>query len=270
MADIRIDENVMVAKTSGRELRVDLFHPPEGRGAATGVLFFPGGGFRTANRGGLRERYGLRLAEKGFVFVAAEYRVMDEAPWPAQILDSKTMIRWVRANSAGLGIDPARIVSGGASAGGLLALLAAGTQDVLEFEGTEGTNPSVSSEVAAVIGLYPVTDMTEWGRRPGQEKLFGQNPSTSLLEAATPIHYVNPGYPPTMLIHGMADQLVSHSKTMRMYQALERAGVPVDLHLYAGQDHIFDRDPELGAAVTDAIALFISRYVPSQDPLAAG
>jgi acetyl esterase/lipase len=49
---------------------------------------------------------------------------------------------------------------------------------------------------------------------------------------------------------------------MRIFQALEEAGVPVDLHLYAGQDHIFDREPMFADAVCDAMALFIERYVP--------
>jgi acetyl esterase/lipase len=49
-----------------------------------------------------------------------------------------------------------------------------------------------------------------------------------------------------------------------MYQALEQAGVPVDLHLYAGQDHFFDQEPQFSAAVADAMACFIARYVPVQ------
>jgi acetyl esterase/lipase len=53
-----------------------------------------------------------------------------------------------------------------------------------------------------------------------------------------------------------------------MYQALEKAGVPVDLHLYAGQDHSFDLDPQFGEAIADTIALFIARYVPARAAVA--
>ena len=52
--------------------------------------------------------------------------------------------------------------------------------------------------------------------------------------------------------------------TMRMYQALEQAGVPVDLHLYAGQDHFFDQEPQFSTAVAAVMACFIARYVPVQ------
>lgn len=54
-----------------------------------------------------------------------------------------------------------------------------------------------------------------------------------------------------------------------MYEALEQTGIPVDLHLYAGQDHFFDRDPLCSEAVTNAIAFFMARYVQVQAAAAA-
>ena len=48
-----------------------------------------------------------------------------------------------------------------------------------------------------------------------------------------------------------------------MYDALEAAGVPVDLHLYSGQDHVFDREDRFSSPIADAMALFIDRYVPA-------
>jgi hypothetical protein len=49
---------------------------------------------------------------------------------------------------------------------------------------------------------------------------------------------------------------------MRMYEA--PAGVPVDLHLYAGQDHFFEQEPQFCDAIAGAIAFFITRYVPAR------
>jgi dipeptidyl aminopeptidase/acylaminoacyl peptidase len=69
------------------------------------------------------------------------------------------------------------------------------------------------------------------------------------------------------LVHGTADTRVPHAMTVRMYQALERAGVPVDLHLYAGQDHFFDQEPQFCDAITGAMAFFIARYVPVRLPV---
>src|SRR4029434_3474517 len=97
-------------------------------------------------------------AQHGYVCVTGEYRVMDEAPWPAQIQDVKATIRWMRAKSEHLGIETAVSGVGGKSAGGHLALLAAGTRGVDAFEG-DGGNSTVSSEVAAVIGVAPVAHL---------------------------------------------------------------------------------------------------------------
>jgi dipeptidyl aminopeptidase/acylaminoacyl peptidase len=93
-------------------------------------------------------------------------------------------------------------------------------------------------------------------------KLFGANPAAHTVQAASPIAHVSGDYPPTMLVHGTADTRVPHAMTLRMYQALEQAGVPVDLQLYAGQDHFFDQEPPFCDAVAHAMALFIARYVP--------
>jgi acetyl esterase/lipase len=261
MTNVNIEANVVIHTVAGRALTVDIFRPAHVPGPVQGLLFLPGGGWQTANRAPLKERYGIRMAQHGYVCVTGEYRVMDEAPWPAQILDVKATIRWIRANSERLGIDPAAIVVGGKSAGGHLALLAAGTRGVEAFEG-DGGNSTVSSEVAAVIGVAPVADLTEFARRPSMARLFGDNPAAEIIKAASPITYATRDYPPTLFVHGTADDRVPHAMTMRMYQALEQAGVPVDLHLYAGQDHFFDQEPQFSTAVADTMACFIARYVP--------
>ena len=118
----------------------------------------------------------------------------------------------------------------------------------------------LSSDVSAVIGVAPVADLTERVRRTGMEPLFGPNPPADVLRAARPISYANVVYPPPRLIHGTADETVPHTMTVAMYEALEQAGVPVDLQLYAGQEHFFDREPQGGEAVANAMAFFMARY----------
>ena len=268
MTDITVEDNVVVGVGGQRELKVDVIRPVNLSGPVPGLLFLPGGGWRNADRAPLKGRYSFALASQGYVCVNGEYRVMDEAPWPAQIHDVKATIRWMGANSDELGIEPSQIVICGKSAGGHLALLAAGTPDLEEFEG-EGGNPGVSSRVAAVVGMSPVSDISERARLPEFEPLFGPAPSDELVDAANPISYANSSYPPALFFHGTSDDRVHHSDTLRMYSKLEAAGVPVDLHLYAGQNHFFDREPHFYKATTDAIGLFLSRYVPARETVAA-
>src|SRR5207247_5496622 len=145
MTNVSMTENMVLDNLAGRALHVDIFRPANIPGPVPGLLFLPGGGWQTANRAPIKERFGIRMAQRGYVCVAGEYRVMEEAPWPAQIHDVKATIRWMRANSERLGIDPAAIVVGGKSAGGHLALLAAGTRGVEGCEGSGG-HTSVSRE----------------------------------------------------------------------------------------------------------------------------
>ncbi|MCH7713536.1 MAG: alpha/beta hydrolase [Chloroflexi bacterium] len=268
MSGVNIEENVVIGKGGDRDLLVDIIKPVNLSGPVPGILFLPGGGWRRADRTPLTERYGIGLANHGYVCVAGEYRVMDEARWPAQIQDVKASIRWMRANAEMLGIDPSLIVVAGKSAGGHLALLAAGTPDLKEFEG-DGGNPTVSSRVAAVVGVSPVTTVIDRARTPDFEPMFGKDPSDELVIAASPVSYADANYPPALFLHGTSDDRVPHSTTMVMYQKLEDAGVPVDLHLFAGQDHFFDREPHFYRAVTDAMHLFISRYVPVKEAVTA-
>ena len=195
MSDVKIEEGVVVAKGGGRDLKADVLRPANQSGLVPGILFLPGGGFRNADRAPLTERYGLAMADPGYVCVNAEYRVMDEAPWPAQVQDVKAEIRWMRANSADLGIDPDLIVVAGKSAGGLLALVATGSGHVKEFDG-DGGNAGVSSKVAAVVGMSPVSDISERAVDPEFEALFGKNPTAEYVKAANAITYVNKDYPP--------------------------------------------------------------------------
>src|SRR5207237_5878805 len=96
-------------------------------------------------------------AARGYVAIAAQYRLSGQAGFPALIHDAKAAIRWVRANAKTLGIEPQRIAVVGYSAGGYHALFTAGTANRAEFEGAEG-NPGVSTQVAVCLAYYPATN----------------------------------------------------------------------------------------------------------------
>ena len=264
MAAVSVAENVVVGNFGGVDLTVDIARPDKGKGPAPALLFLPGGGWQTADRTPLLERYAIPMAEGGYVCVAGEYRVMAQAPWPAAIQDVKATIRWLRANAAKWGIDPERIALGGKSAGGHLALLAGATNGSGEFEESlngGGIYAGYSSRVSAVIGVAPVADISEYWRRPGMTPYTAADPSAAALRAANPIARVDGSYPPTLLLHGTKDDRVPHEMTLRMFHTLEQAGVPADLALFAEQDHLFDRIPVFSQAIVAAMARFLGRYV---------
>ncbi len=258
MTDVLIQENVPVGDSG---LLVDVFRPAKTDDPVPALLFLSGGGWRRKNRGDMKDRYGIKMAERGVVCIAGEYRVMTEAPWPAPLHDVKTTIRWMRNSADRLGVDPDRISVGGSSAGGHLALMAAGTPNSSDLEPPyfEG----VSSAVATAIGIYPVADLLATAEKSDLSELFPDGVTEVALLDASPISYAHPDFPPTLLVHGTGDVRVDYRRTVRMYDALEAAGVPVDLHLYSGQDHVFDREDLYSSPIADAMALFIKRYAPA-------
>jgi acetyl esterase/lipase len=265
---ITIEEGVVFGHGGGRELRCDVY-APAGANTAPAVLVLYGGGWRMGERGRVREAC-LSLARRGFVSVAGEYRLTPESPWPAQIHDVKASIRWMRANAARLRIDPAKIAAEGHSAGAHLALLAAGTPGIAEFEGTGG-NVGVSTALAAVVGIYPPVAFQAGnahvsGSVPA-DALMGSAATDELARAAGPITYASANFPPTFLLHGTTDKVVPPSASLRMYEALSAAGAHVEMHMYTDLPHGFARVPSLQDGIQAEIASFLERTMVAPERL---
>lgn len=258
---VKIEEGVVFGTGGGRDLCCDVFTPPSQTAPSPAVLLIHGGGWRGGDRTQLRG-YGILLGRAGFVCVATEYRLVGEAPWPAQIHDVKAAVRWIRANAPSLGADPTRIAVEGNSAGAHLALFAAGTPNVAAFEG-EGGNDGVDSSVAAAVAVYPPTRFHFGVRQHGSVPIeaLSDTPSAALAEEASPVNLVGPGFPPTMLVHGTGDDVVPVSASFLMYEALRRHDVPTELHVFAEQPHAFDADHRFGRRTADLMALFLGRYL---------
>ncbi|MEZ5375161.1 MAG: alpha/beta hydrolase [Acidimicrobiales bacterium] len=254
-------ETCVVPSPTG-ELLVDVFRPTS-TGNRCGIIFFHGGGWRALSRE-VMHVYAQPMAELGFVGLAADYRLLGEAPWPAQIHDVKRFIRWARTNADQLGIDPERIVLWGASAGAHLSLLAAGTPS--DAFGDDSNDPDAASDdVAAVIALFPPTgfhhgEPTERYLASGNT-LLGEGYDAPAAHRASPISHVGPDFPPTLLLHGTDDHIVSHRHSEVMFEALREAGASVDLHLFHGHDHEFVAIPSVLRRVAAEAAYFIDRFV---------
>ncbi len=261
MADgVLIEQDVAVGTGGGRDLHADIYRPAQANGA--GVLMVHGGGWRMGSKAMLPPQ-AVVLAGLGFACVAIEYRLLPEAPWPAQIHDVKAAMRWFRANAKSLGVDPSRIAVSGNSAGGHLALLLAGTVGHAAFEG-DGGNSGVDTSVAAVIAVYPPVSFHLGDRTSGANAasaLLGDAATLDSARAASPIEHVHADFPPTFFLHGNADKVVPVSASVNMYNALSNVGAHAELHIYAEQPHAWARWPAWVEPTMNEAALFLTRYV---------
>src|SRR5690606_27656857 len=129
---------------------------------------------------------------------------------------------------------PNRIAVAGYSAGGMLALMAGGTNGRADLDGDVGT-PGVSSDVNAVIGIYPLASAQTAG------SLFPQGQATpENIAAASATTFIGPNFAPTIFIHGTADTTVLPESSIDFFTKLKAAGVPTALTLIQGAAHAFD------------------------------
>jgi acetyl esterase/lipase len=271
-----------------REMHVDIYQPTGPLNYHTAVLVFHGGGWRGGDRKLMQSRCEA-LASRGFSALAVEYRLLGEIPWPGQLHDVKTAIRWTRAHASELGIDPEKLVLQGHSAGAHLSLMAAGTFGRPELDPDFAAEPP-AGPIAAVVAYYPSIRLVA-GRpmpdlsagRPTPEALQtlrstdGSIPAAMLLgpvgteeeaASASPINYVTEAFPPTLLLHGTADMLMAHASSLSLFEKLQAAQVPAELHLFSGVNHEFDITPSLTEASAMVVASFLKRSVVAPEEFA--
>lgn len=204
----------------------------------------------------------LRFLSQGYAVASLNYRLSQEAIFPAQIEDCKGAIRYLRANAAKNHIDPNRIGVWGSSAGGHLVALLGTSGDVKELEGKVGGNLEVSSRVQAVCDWFGPTDFMEIGKFPSNMKHNDPgSPESKLIGAAilenkdkcakvNPITYIKKDNPPFLIMHGDADMTVPLNQSELLNDALKKAGVEVTFEVIKGAGHGF-RGPEIDKSVTD-------------------
>lgn len=251
---VAVESNVVFGKGGDMELKLDIYRPPAGvtqRQMAT--IHFHGGGFTGGNKESLAERV-KPFAARGYVAIAAQYRLAGQAGYPALVHDAKAAIRWVRANAKTLSIDPQRIGVVGYSAGGYHALFTAGTGDRPEFEGNGG-NAGVSTKVAVCLAYYPATNV------PGNMLPAGSDDAAK--KAANSTTYIAAGFPPTVIFHGMKDVTIPIQSSKRLVQQFQDAGVPVEFHAFEGVPHAFDSNPEFAVLSAQLADFFIDRHILS-------
>lgn len=207
------------------------------------------------------------MMQQGFAVACINYRLSDEAIYPAQIQDVKASIRWLRANAATYGLFAGNIGIWGGSAGGHLAALAGTTSDVAAYD--TGANLQYSSKVAAVVDYFGPVDLVGLSKNPAIDPRSTQNAYKFLggdgpdfdvrARAASPSTYVSPGDSPFYIVHGDRDRIVPHTESILLDRLLTQSGVSSRLVIIPGAGHggsVFLTPERLDAAVK-----FLDLYV---------
>lgn len=220
------------------------------------IVWVSGGGYRGVDKNQMIAEIQY-LAEEGYAVIMVYYRSSAEGHWPAQLIDVKTAIRYIRAHAKELNIDPERIGIMGRSAGGHLAAMAGLNLSGYDSEEWSG----YSSDVQAVFDMFGPVDMVklledeveEIKRNPDYRwhtlsethggALMGGPEETMMeraKEASAIVQLPNANnLAPIVILHGDADWLIPPTNSIAYYDALIDAGYEdrVDLYLLKGAGH---------------------------------
>jgi acetyl esterase/lipase len=227
---------------------IRIYQPSKEKANGCGVVICPGGGYgilATDHEGHQVAKWFNSIGVTGFVL---RYRHAPHYRHPTPLNDVQRAIRYVRANGKKLGVAPNRIGVMGFSAGGHLASTAAthfddGKADSADPIERQGCRPNF-----AILG-YPVISMTEdFGHKGSRRNLLGDEPSEELAKLLSNEKQVTSETPPTFIFHTGEDSGVPVENALAFYQALRKANVPGELHIYQFGPH------GVGLAAGDPVA----------------
>lgn len=218
-----------------------------------GIIVCPGGAYLD-----LSPKEGapiaLDFAVHGYQAFVLEYTVATRAPsgtdlrYPAQLRDLARAVSVVRENSGRWNLDRDKLVVMGFSAGGHLCASYAVHWHESWLAESVGADSEALRPTAAVLG-YPIADyVLQDSAFPdpipmmtaSNQALFGAvHPAREELERLSPCRHVTEHTPPVFLVHAADDGLVPTGNSLRMAEALDRAGIPYELHIFQQGDHGF-------------------------------
>jgi len=212
-------------------------YPAAGSGVHSAVIVMPGGGYThlaIEKEGGAEARW---LNEHGVTAFVLEYRLGPRYHFPSPMLDGARAIRYVRSHAAEFDVSKDRIGLWGFSAGGHLAGYLAAVHDAGEA-GAADLVDRVSDRPDFVVVSYGRFSMDESIPRKGNmDGLLGKNPTQAMLDAISVVRLVTKDTSPCFIYSTTADQTVNSLNATAFYDALKRAGVPVELHIFERGPH---------------------------------
>jgi acetyl esterase/lipase len=210
--------------------------PDPGKATGAAIVICPGGGYGmlAPHEGGQYARF---LNEYGIAGFVLKYRLGSGGyRHPAMLQDAARAVRTVRARAGDWQVDPKRIGIMGSSAGGhlastLLTHFDSGQADAADPIERQSSRPDLGILCYAVISLGKFT------HQGSKHNLLGPDPSPELVRLLSNELQVTKETPPCFIWHTYEDNAVPVENSLQFAEALRKAGVPCDLHIYQKGQH---------------------------------
>ena len=205
---------------------------------ATGaaVVVCPGGGYgMLASHEG--HDYALWLNQQGITAFVLKYRLGGNGyRHPVMLQDAARAVRLVRARAEEWKVDPKRVAIMGSSAGGHLASTLVTHFDSGDANATDTVDRQSSRPDLGIL-CYPVITMGAHTHQGSKNNLLGKEPKEDLVKLLSNELQVTSNTPPCFVWHTWEDKAVKAENALQFVSALQRAGVPYDLHIYEKGRH---------------------------------
>jgi acetyl esterase/lipase len=260
----QISPNLTYLVANNYEDKLDIYHRQDVSGPQPTLIYIHGGGWT----GGTKESAFMSVMpwlEMGWNVVNVEYRLARVSHAPAAVEDCLCALKWVVSHASEYHIDSSKIVVSGDSAGGHLSLMAGMTPDSAGLDRQCPSNSDVAlPKVAAIINWYGITDVADLLEGPNSKNYavawLGSVPNREeIARRVSPLTYVRPGLPPILSIQGDADPTVPYSHSLRLRDALNKAGVPNELVTIPGGKH-GQFTPEERVRIYSAVRAFLEKH----------
>ncbi len=252
----QFEKDIVYCTHDGIPLKLDIAFPDEPEGTYPALVYISGSGWgHWWGESFDRHQYDLVVsfaASKGYVAATVDYRptsiLQNGKPkytYPAQFVDVRAAVRWLRAHADKYHIDVNHIGAIGWSSGGHLSLMLGLFDGDKVFPG-EDDNGGYSGSVEAVVSIAGATELADMYRDatyPGIsdaiDELMGGKPGQKpeAYREASPLYYVTKGAPPVLLIQGDQDTEVPPNQATMFQQAMMKVGASVQLVMREGYGH---------------------------------
>jgi len=269
---VHVERDIPYVPGGGPRQQLDVYRPREGARGAPVLLQVHGGGWTMGNKRHQALPLMYHLAARGWICVAANYRLSPAATFPDHLVDLKHALRWIRENIEAYGGDPGFVAATGGSAGGHLAAMLALTANDPEYQpGFEDVDTSIRAcvpfygvyDFANQYGLHLQQGMDRFLERYVMKRSLAQD--SEAFRRASPMHRIHPDAPPFFVIHGTHDSLASVEEARWFARLLRRTSrAPVAYAEIPGAQHAFEVFHSLRTShVVSAVERFLA-YVYSE------
>ncbi len=236
LAEVEIKRDVVYGHKDGMALVYDVLQPENANGAAVAFMMSGGWFSRWSPPETLAEGFFSDMLDAGFTMIPVYHGSAPRFKVPEAYADVSRAIRHIKLHAEEHGIDPDRIGVTGGSAGGHLSLMIGLDADAGDPESSDPVMRG-DNHVATVVAYFPPVDL-----RPitgPSDRFPALDFSPELSESISPILHADADDPPTLLIHGDADDLVPISESENMYAEFQEQGVEAEFITIPGGQHGF-------------------------------